>query len=99
MSRGIWHEAVKAKRKVVVLDTRHDFGQQVCDHLLGDTKVHFHVSKADITASHMVSDLQMPNITQARRIARDMKTRFRIRIECIRFGAREAEESHHVLSV
>ena len=35
----------------------------------------------------------MPNITQTRRIARDVKTRFGVRIECIRLRARKAKKS------
>ena len=57
-----WNQAIEAKRETMILRANNNLREQICYHLFGDTEAHLDVTKADIAANQMISDLQVTNV-------------------------------------
>ncbi len=53
---------IESKRKAMILSSRHNFGQQIRNHILGDAVIHHHVAKGDIAADQVMPNLQVSYI-------------------------------------
>ena len=95
----IWDKRIEPERESGILSRHHKLGEQVGDHFFRDAENHLHIPQADATPNQVVSDLQVPYISQPCGICSYMQTGLRVSVETIRSRASEAKETDHVFRV
>ncbi len=95
----IRNQRVKAEREPGILRRHDQFGKEVRNHFLRHAKRHLHITHHHTAPDQMLSDLQVPDVAQHRRIRRNVHAGLGVRIETVRLWATKAEKANHILRV